>query len=176
MKLIIEPGDGVGPLLSAIKSAKKSVEIAVFRFDRKDVEMALKAAAAAKSVRVTALIAFANRGGEQRLRKLESRCLAAGIIVARTSDDLLRYHGKMFIIDGRELHLLAFNFSHVDIALSRSFRLREWFTLQTRAEAFNSLNHVNFGGPNTTVSSSTFGQITGAGAQRVLQGSMKLVF
>lgn len=38
MKLIIEPADGVAPLLSAIKSAKKSLEIAIFRFDRKDVE------------------------------------------------------------------------------------------------------------------------------------------
>jgi hypothetical protein len=31
MKLIVEPGDGVGPLLAAIKGAKKSVEIAIFR-------------------------------------------------------------------------------------------------------------------------------------------------
>ena len=30
-------------------------------------------------------------------------------------------HGKLFVIDGKELYLLAFNFSHVDIALSRSF-------------------------------------------------------
>ena len=64
MKLIIEPADGVGPLLAAIKSAKKSVEIAIFRFDRKDIETALKAAAE-RGVKVTALIAFANRGGEQ---------------------------------------------------------------------------------------------------------------
>ena len=34
MKLIIEPADGVGPLLAAIKSAKKRVEIAIVRFDR----------------------------------------------------------------------------------------------------------------------------------------------
>jgi hypothetical protein len=64
----------------------------------------------------------------------------------------------------------------VDIALSRLFRLRERFTVETRVEAFNSLNHVNFGGPNANVSSSTFGQITSAGAQRVMQASMKLVF
>ena len=42
VKLIIEPADGVAPLLAAIKSAKKSVEIAIFRFDRKDVEAALR--------------------------------------------------------------------------------------------------------------------------------------
>src|SRR6185369_13564880 len=98
LKLIIEPTDGVAPLLAAIKSAKKSVEIAIFRFDRKDVETALKAAAA-RGVKVTALIAFANRGGEQGLRKLELRCLDAGIIVARTSDDLIRYHDKYLLID-----------------------------------------------------------------------------
>jgi len=46
VKLIIEPADGVAPLLAAIKGAKTRVEIAIFRFDRTDVENALKAAAA----------------------------------------------------------------------------------------------------------------------------------
>jgi cardiolipin synthase len=120
VKLIIEPADGVGPLLTAIKSAKKRVEIAVFRFDRTDVETALKAAAE-RGVKVTALIAFANRGGEQRLRKLELRCLDAGIIVARTSNDLARYHGKYILIDRRVLYVLSFNFTHLDIDHSRGF-------------------------------------------------------
>ena len=120
MKLIIEPTDGVGPLLAAIKSAKKSVEIAIFRFDRTDIETALKAAVA-RGVKVTALIAFVNRGGEQRLRKLELRCLAAGIIVARTSNDLSRYHGKYLLIDRRVLCMLSFNFTHLDIDHSRGF-------------------------------------------------------
>lgn len=120
MKLIIEPADGVGPLLTLIKSAKKSVEIAIFRFDRKDIETALKAAAE-RGVKVTALIAFANRGGEQGLRRLELRCLDAGIIVARTSDDLSRYHGKYILIDRRVLCVLSFNFTHLDIGHSRGF-------------------------------------------------------
>lgn len=120
MKLIIEPTDSVAPLLAAIKSAKQSVEIAIFRFDRKDVETALKAAAD-RGVKVTALIAFANRGGEQGLRKLELRCLAAGIIVARTADDLIRYHGKYILIDRRVLCMLSFNFTHLDIDHSRGF-------------------------------------------------------
>ena len=120
MKLIVEPTDGAGPLLAAIKSAKKSIEIAIFRFDRTDIEKALKAAAE-RGVKVTVLIAFANRGGEQRLRRLESRCLAAGIIVARTSDDLTRYHGKYLLIDRRVLYMLSFNFTHVDVDHSRGF-------------------------------------------------------
>ena len=120
MKLIIEPADGVGPLLTAINSAKKSVEIAVFRFDRKDIESALKAAAT-RGVKVTALIAFANRGGEHSLRQLELRWLDAGIIVARTSDDLVRYHDKYILIDRRVLCMLSFNFTHLDIDRSRGF-------------------------------------------------------
>lgn len=121
MKLIVEPEDGVGPLLAAIRSAKKSVEIAIFRFDRRDVEMALKMAASAKRVAVTAVIAFANRGGEQNLRKLELRFLDAGIIVARSANDLVRYHGKYVLIDRRVLYVLSFNFTRLDIDHSRGF-------------------------------------------------------
>jgi phosphatidylserine/phosphatidylglycerophosphate/cardiolipin synthase-like enzyme len=122
MKVIIEPADGVAPLLTAIRSAKKRVEIAVFRFDRSDIEKVLTAAAE-RGVKVTASIAFANRGGEQRLRQLESRFLAAGITVARTSDDLTRYHAKYILIDRRVLYLLSFNFTHLDIDHSRGFGL-----------------------------------------------------
>ena len=56
-----------------------------------------------------------NRGGEQGLRKLELRCLDAGIIVARTSDDLVRYHDKYILVDRRTLYMLSFNFTHLDI-------------------------------------------------------------
>jgi cardiolipin synthase A/B len=121
VKLIIEPDAGVTPLLAAIKSAKKSVEIAIFRFDRRDVEAALKAAAATKRVGVTAVIAFANRGGEQTLRKLELRFLDAGIIVARSANDLIRYHAKYILIDRRVLYVLSFNFTRLDIDHSRGF-------------------------------------------------------
>ncbi len=120
MKLIIQPEDGVAPLLSAIKGAKKRIDIAIFRADRKDIESALKAAAA-RGVKVTALIAFVNRGGADSLRKLELRFLDAGIIVARSADDLIRYHDKFILIDRRILYVLSFNFTHLDIDHSRGF-------------------------------------------------------
>jgi len=120
MKLIVEPTDGVAPILAAIKRARKSVEIAIFRFDHNDIEAAL-VAAAERGVRVTALIAFVNRGGERSLRSLESRLLAAGVIVARTNDDLVRYHGKYILIDRCLLHVLSFNFTRLDINKSRGF-------------------------------------------------------
>jgi cardiolipin synthase A/B len=122
LKLLVQPGDGVEPLVDAIHGAKSRVEIAIFRFDRAEIEKAL-ADAAARGVLVHALIAYTNRGGERNLRKLEMRLLAAGITVARTSDDLLRYHDKFLVIDRRELFLLSFNFTHLDIDHSRCFGL-----------------------------------------------------
>jgi cardiolipin synthase A/B len=120
MKLLIQPGDGVSPLVKAISRAKHSIEIVIFRFDQREVERAL-AAAVTRGVSVHALIAHTNRAGEANLRNLEMRLLGAGITVARTADDLVRYHGKMMLIDRRELFLLAFNLTHQDIDRSRSF-------------------------------------------------------
>lgn len=120
MKLLVQPDDGVAPLVAAVKSAKKTIDIVVFRFDRREIETALEAAVE-RNVAVRALIAYTNRGGDKNLRKLERRFLEAGIIVARTANDLSRYHGKMMIVDDRVLYLLSFNFIHQDIDESRGF-------------------------------------------------------
>jgi cardiolipin synthase A/B len=120
VKLLTQPGDGVAPLIKGIDLAKNSIEIAIFRFDRPEVKRALEKAAA-RGVSVKALIAYTNRGGERNLRKLEMELLASGITVARTADDLLRYHYKFMIIDRRILYLLAFNFTYLDTEHSRSF-------------------------------------------------------
>jgi phosphatidylserine/phosphatidylglycerophosphate/cardiolipin synthase-like enzyme len=108
--------------LKAIAQAKKSVEIILFRFDLEEIDRAL-VDAVKKGVAVHALIASTNRGGEEQLRKLETRLLGQGITVARTAGDLVRYHGKMMLVDRKELFLLAFNLTHLDIDHSRSFGL-----------------------------------------------------
>ena len=120
MKLIVQPADGTAPLVKAIKRAKKSIDIVIFRFDQREIEHALEDAAES-GVFVHALIAFTNRGGEKNLRSLEMRFLEKGITVARTAEDLVRYHGKMMIIDGKELYLLTYNFTRLDTQRSRSF-------------------------------------------------------
>lgn len=120
MKLLVQPGDGVAPLVAAIDGARASVEILIFRFDRVEIEAAL-VNAVSRGVAVRALIAYTNRGGERSLRALELRLLGAGITVARTADDLVRYHGKMMIVDRRELYLMGFNLTHLDMERSRSF-------------------------------------------------------
>jgi len=120
MKLFVQPGDGLMPMVRAIQRAKTSVEILVFRFDRTEIERAL-AAAVTRGVSVHALIAHTSRAGEQSLRNLEMRLLAAGVTVTRTARDLARYHGKMMIVDRRELWVFTFNYTYLDIERSRSF-------------------------------------------------------
>ena len=121
MKLLIQPDDGVAPLVSAVRHAKKSVLIVIFRFDLKELEQAL-GHAVERGVAVRALIANTNRGGEKRLRKLEQRLLAAGVQVARTGEDLVRYHGKVMMVDDT-LYVLGFNYTRLDAERSRSFGL-----------------------------------------------------
>ena len=76
-----------------------------------------------RGVAVRALIAHTNRGGESKLRKLESRMLKAGVTLSRTADDMVRYHGKLLVIDQRQAFVLGFNYTHQDVAKSRSFGL-----------------------------------------------------
>jgi cardiolipin synthase len=120
MKLIVQPEAGVAPVVSAIKQARKSVNILIFRLDRSEIARAL-ADAVKRGVRVRALTAHTNRGGTKSLRKLEMELLEAGVTVSRTADDMVRYHGKMMIVDNKILHVYGFNFTGLDMLKSRSF-------------------------------------------------------
>jgi phosphatidylserine/phosphatidylglycerophosphate/cardiolipin synthase-like enzyme len=51
------------------------------------------------------------------------RLLGSGVNVARTADDLVRYHGKYMIVDREDLYVLGFNFTYLDMEHSRSFGL-----------------------------------------------------
>ena len=122
MKLIVQPDAGLSPIVSAIKAAKRWIDILIFRMDRLEVARALEEAVR-RGVRVRALTAHTNRGGTKSLRKLEMHLLEGGVTVSRTADDLVRYHGKMMIVDNKILHVYGFNFTGLDIAKSRSFGL-----------------------------------------------------
>jgi cardiolipin synthase A/B len=119
LDVIVQPADGIKPLLTTIEQAKKSIDLIIFRFDLKKVERALEAAVG-RGIPVRALIAHTNAGGEKRLRQLELRMLQAGVTVSRTADDLVRYHAKLMIIDREELHVYGFNYTSLDLK-SRSF-------------------------------------------------------
>jgi cardiolipin synthase A/B len=121
VELIVQPADGIKAIVTAVEGAQKSVDIIIFRFSLKELERAIEAAVG-RGVAVRALIANTNSGGEKGLRQLEQRLLKSGATVSRTAGDLVRYHGKMMVIDREELYVNGFNFTTRDIA-SRSFGL-----------------------------------------------------
>ena len=121
-----------------MRRARRSIDICIFRLDRKEIEAAL-AGAVQRGVRVRALIANTNRGGGASLRKLEQRLLAAGVMVTRTDDEFVRYHGKYMVADDM-LYVFGFNFTRLDIAKSRSFAIatRDQRTVKEALKLFES--------------------------------------
>ncbi|WP_446743179.1 carboxypeptidase regulatory-like domain-containing protein [Silvibacterium acidisoli] len=64
-----------------------------------------------------------------------------------------------------------------DLSLLKDFQAYSRLTVQFRAELFNAFNHVQFGSPNTSVTSTSFGQITSqANSPRQTQFGLKLIF
>ena len=152
MTLIVEPDDGIGPVVEAINKAKTAVDIGIFRLDRGDIAKALKRAVD-RGVRVRTLIAHTNHGGAKKLRKLELQLLETGASVRRTDDDLRRYHNKIMIIDRKKLYVLGFNYTVQDVNKSRSFGVitRKPGLVQEAVKLFeaDSLRKPYTAGPNT---------------------------
>ena len=119
-RLIVLPEDGVVPVVAGIRAAKKTLDMPIFRLDHIEIDKAIKSAVK-RGVVVRTLIAHTNGSGGKGLRKLELRLLATGATVSRTADDLVRYHNKFMVVDGRMLFVMGFNYTHIDIDKSRSF-------------------------------------------------------
>jgi len=64
----------------------------------------------------------------------------------------------------------------LDLGVARTFSFFERAKLEVRAEATNSLNHVNLGAPGTNVNGSNFGVVTSAGAMRQVQLGGRITF
>lgn len=119
MRLLVQPDQSVGPVLEAISGAREQLDMYIFRLAHPKIEEAL-AAAVERGVVVRTLIAHTANNAEDLLRKLEQRLLGMGASVSRTDEDLVRYHGKLMIVDCREIFVLGYNFTRRDIDRSRS--------------------------------------------------------
>ena len=69
------------------------------------------------------------------------------------------------------------NFSNIDLGLHKKFHVTERTAFQLQANAFNLLNHPNFGLPVSNLNSSQVGRsINTVGTARVIQLAIKLDF
>lgn len=68
--------------------------------------------------------------------------------------------------------------NNFDISLFKNLKIKERYNAQFRLQNFNALNHVQFGGPNTTPINAAFGSITGekGHGQRQITLGVKLLF
>jgi hypothetical protein len=67
--------------------------------------------------------------------------------------------------------------NNTDLSLFKQFMPRENLRIQFRAEAFNIFNRVQFGSPDTNVTSTTFGVITSqSNTPRDIQFGLKILF
>jgi hypothetical protein len=62
-----------------------------------------------------------------------------------------------------------------NVSMAKTFRVTERLRVDFRAEAFNVFNRVVFGGPQTSLNSTTFGVVSSqANSPRQMQGALKL--
>jgi hypothetical protein len=65
----------------------------------------------------------------------------------------------------------------VDLSAIKNFQIYERLTAQFRAEAFNIINHPNFGNPANNISNDNYGTITGTSTDnRDLQFALKILW
>jgi hypothetical protein len=78
--------------------------------------------------------------------------------------------------NSRRNSLRAPGISNLDFSLFKNIQLAESVRLQPRLEAFNLLNHPQFGTPSSYVNGTSFGVINSAGPGRIVQVAMKLIW
>jgi hypothetical protein len=67
--------------------------------------------------------------------------------------------------------------SHVDLSLFKSFKMRERASVTFRLEAFNALNHTQFGPAGSSVGTIALGVVSSTGNDpRQVQAALRSVF
>jgi hypothetical protein len=102
----------------------------------------------------------------------DTSCFTNSLLIADNNMGIFRFGNS-----GRSV-LTGPGIQNIDFALLKNFRITESKTLQFRAEAFNALNHANFGadGVITHVNDPRFGEVTSASEGRDVQIALKFLF
>jgi hypothetical protein len=90
-----------------------------------------------------------------------------------TTDSFASNRPETFGTAGRNI-LIGPGTFNMDFSANKYFKFTERWKLQYRAELFNALNHTQLNNPGTTVTTSSFGRITGARDPRIIQMALKL--
>jgi hypothetical protein len=102
----------------------------------------------------------------------DTSCFTNQFLIADNNNGIFRFGNS-----GRSV-ITGPGIRNVDFALLKDFHITESMKVQFRAEAFNAMNHANFGadGVITHVNDSRFGQVTSASEPRDVQIALKFLF
>jgi phosphatidylserine/phosphatidylglycerophosphate/cardiolipin synthase-like enzyme len=122
ISLIVQPGDSFFPMVRAIDSAVRSINLTVFRMDDPIIQKALLEAKQ-RGVRIRVLIASSANGWEEKNQKLLKDAKKAGISTREPSGDSkkARYHYKVMTVDDSTALIFTFNPTRENLHYTRDF-------------------------------------------------------
>jgi phosphatidylserine/phosphatidylglycerophosphate/cardiolipin synthase-like enzyme len=127
-EVIILPEDGKQLILNALRSARRSIRLSVFRFKDQDILDELQRACQ-RGVVVRVLLSNRVKGWREKLRHLELALRAMGATAHRYNGHMRKYHAKYFLIDDELAFIMSFNLT------KKCFRRTHDFGLVTRDAA-----------------------------------------
>lgn len=120
LSLIVEPQDGIAPLLEAISGARTSVDLVIYELQDPAVERAL-AQAAARGVKVRVLLENLNTFGRHPNDPAYQYLASSSVPVKWAPSYFPLTHQKTLIADGKTAYILTFNLQPQYYGGSRDF-------------------------------------------------------
>lgn len=99
-KLIVMPDDGPEPVLRAVESAQRSLDIKMFLFSEESL-IASVIAAHRRGIKTRVMLNPARRSGESENVETRRALLAAGVEVKDTNPEFIVTHEKSLLVDNR---------------------------------------------------------------------------
>lgn len=134
ISLIVEPNDGLATLFTAIKSAKKSVDLVIYELDDSQIEKLLCDEQAAH-IAVRVLIQNVNHYSKHPNQSAHDTLSSCGVAVQWAPKYFALTHQKTFVIDRQVAIIMTFNLVSKYYATGRDFGLVDTDTKDVAAIA-----------------------------------------
>jgi phosphatidylserine/phosphatidylglycerophosphate/cardiolipin synthase-like enzyme len=109
-RVVASPQECRDAVLDAIRGAKRSLVLSLFRCNDKEIFREL-ARAHARGVEVEALVTARAEGSAKKLDKLRKKLLEAGTLVRIYADPVVKYHAKYLVADEGPAIVASLNFT-----------------------------------------------------------------
>jgi phosphatidylserine/phosphatidylglycerophosphate/cardiolipin synthase-like enzyme len=123
--LIIEPDDGITPIISLINNAKKSIDLVMYELEDKQIEQAL-ASAEKRGVSVRVILNKGYYGEQETVNESAFLYFQTNDVSVRWSPSYFALtHQKTIVIDGNDALIMTFNFTPQYYASDRDFGIND---------------------------------------------------